>query len=58
MDRAAFVLDGTGRRVSCLLNPEHVVQRRTAGVVSPRPLGSAGRIDDPVLAVGGGRPVR
>jgi len=59
MQRVAFIVDATGERVDCLLNPETVEVGRQAGV---RPRGStgghlvgAGQADDPVLFTGGGR---
>jgi hypothetical protein len=58
MERIAFLIEETGERISCLLNPESLVQRRSAGL---RPLASAtgmvtgaGLTDDPVIATGGG----
>ena len=59
MERVAFLLEATGERISCLLNPESVVVRRSAGV-RPRSdgqgaLGAARRADDPPLFTGGGR---
>jgi hypothetical protein len=59
MERVAFIVDETGERIDCLLNPETFEVRRLAGV---RPQGSAsghlvgtGRADDPLLFTGGGR---
>lgn len=59
MERVAFLLEETGERLGCLLNPESVVLRRSAGV---RPRESAGGLvagselaDDPLLCTGGGR---
>jgi len=59
MERIAFIVDETGERIDCLLNPETFEVRRLAGV---RPQGSAsghligaGRADDPLLFTGGGR---
>jgi hypothetical protein len=59
MERVAFLVDGTGERVDCLLNPESLEVRRLAGV-RPRAgaggqLVGAGLADDPVLFTGGGR---
>jgi len=58
MERVAFVVEPTQERIGCLLNPETLVMRRSAGF---RPLGSAsGRFtgtqlaDDPLLFTGGG----
>jgi hypothetical protein len=58
MERVAFLLEKTGERIPCLLNPAGVVVRRTAGV-QPRqsssgPLTGAALKDDPVLYTGGG----
>lgn len=59
MERVAFLIEETGERVACLLNPESVVIRRTAGV---RPRHSIGGglsgtelADDALLFTGGGR---
>jgi hypothetical protein len=58
MERVAFLIEKTGERITCLLNPESLVQRRSAGV---RRLSAATGIvtgsalsDDPVVATGGG----
>lgn len=58
MERAAFLIEGTGERIPCLLNPATVVMRRVAGV-RPRlssggPLTGAGLADSPLLFTGGG----
>jgi len=59
MERVAFLIDETGERVDCLLNPETVHVTRLAGV---RPRGAAGGqitgvglADDPLVFTGGGR---
>jgi hypothetical protein len=59
MERVAFLIDATGERIDCLLNPETLEVTRLAGV---RPRGSAGGqligvglADDPLLFTGGGR---
>lgn len=59
MERVAFLVDESGDRVDCLLNPETVQVTRLAGV---RPRGSGGSqlvgtglADDPLLFTGGGR---
>ena len=58
MERVAFLVESTGERITCLLNPEAVVMRRLAGL-SPR-TGATGIVtgqaltDDPLLATGGG----
>jgi len=58
MERVTFLIEKSGERVSCLLNPASVVTRRLAGV-QPRqtgtgPLTGAGVTDDPLLYTGGG----
>lgn len=59
MERVAFLIDETGERVDCLLNPETVHVTRLAGV-RPR-TGASGQItglglaDDPLVFTGGGR---
>ncbi|MGG6295127.1 LysM peptidoglycan-binding domain-containing protein [Leptolyngbya sp. AN02str] len=58
MERVAFLLEQTGDRLGCLLNPESLVRRRVAGVHTRRSLdgvltGSA-RADDTLLYTGGG----
>jgi hypothetical protein len=59
MERIAFLVDRTGERIDCMLNPETFELRRLAGV-RPRVTGSgqligAGLSDDPLLFTGGGR---
>lgn len=58
MERVTFLLEDGAERVSCLLNPERLMVRRSAGAVPRRSLGGllSGRAqsDDPLLAVGGG----
>lgn len=58
MERAAFLIERTGARLSCLLNPETLVVRRLAGVRPRRSVGGqltgAGLADDPLLYTGGG----
>jgi hypothetical protein len=59
MERVAFLVDGTGERIDCLLNPESFEVRRLAGV-RPRTalsgqLISGGLADDPLRFTGGGR---
>ncbi|HEX7151027.1 MAG TPA: hypothetical protein VF618_06025 [Thermoanaerobaculia bacterium] len=58
MDRVAFLVEQTGLRIPCMLNPENVVLRRWSGV---RPLRNVGGLaganalnDDPLLHTGGG----
>jgi Contractile injection system tube protein len=59
MERVAFLIESTGERIACLLNPEALVVRRVAGVRPRRMAGShltgAGLTDDPLLYTGGGR---
>jgi Contractile injection system tube protein/LysM domain len=59
MERAAFLIEETGERISCLLNPENVTLKRIAGV-QPRysiggQLSGQNQSDDPLLFTGGGR---
>jgi hypothetical protein len=58
MERAAFLVEKTGKRISCLLNPANVVVRRLAGVrqreSSTGPVTGGVLKDDPVLYTGGG----
>ena len=58
MERVAFLVEKTGERIPCLLNPASVIVRRLAGV-KPRqsssgPLPGAALKDDPFLYTGGG----
>jgi len=58
MERAAFLIEDSGARIPCLLNPASVVLRRAAGV-RPRfsiggPLTGTGVTDSPLLFTGGG----
>lgn len=59
MERVAFLLETTGERIGCLLNPSSLVIRRLAGVQPRR--GAAGQLtgaglpDNPLLFTGGGR---
>ncbi|MBK8978601.1 MAG: hypothetical protein IPM29_22115 [Planctomycetes bacterium] len=58
MERVALVVEATGERLPCLLNPESLTLRRAAGV---RPRDAGGGLagpdlrDDPLLFTGGGR---
>ncbi|MGC5173153.1 hypothetical protein ACLQ2Q_21135 [Microbacterium sp. DT81.1] len=59
MERVAFIVEETGERITCMLNPEHIVQRRIAGL-APRRSGAGivagpARSDSPLLHTGGGR---
>lgn len=53
-----FVIERTAARISCLLNPEALETRRTAGILRRRGAGGAvlgnPRTDDPLIATGGG----
>jgi hypothetical protein len=59
MERVAFLLEKTGERIVCMLNPSSVVVRRSAGVrqrhANSGPLTGAGLKNDPVLYTGGGK---
>lgn len=58
MERVALLVEETGDRIDCLLNPSSVVVRRTAGLlvrsVAEGRLTRLGRDDDPLVATGGG----
>lgn len=58
MERVAFLLEKTGERLGCLLNPDSLVVRRTPGLRPRRSAGAAvtghGLLDDPLLFTGGG----
>ena len=58
MERVTFLIEKTGARVSCLLNPERLETRRSAGVMRRRGAGGVllggARSDDPLIATGGG----
>lgn len=59
MERIAFLVERSGERIRCLLNPENLVMRRAAGVRPRRSVGGtltgAGLADEPLLYTGGGR---
>jgi hypothetical protein len=59
VERVAFLVDSTGERIDCMLNPETLEVRRLAGVRrNATPSGQlvgAGLRDDPLLFTGGGR---
>ncbi|MBM7488811.1 hypothetical protein JOD64_000033 [Micromonospora luteifusca] len=59
MERVAFLIDSSGERVDCLLNPETVQVTRLAGVrhrgVAGGQLTGSGLADDPLVFTGGGR---
>ncbi|HEY2028937.1 MAG TPA: hypothetical protein VGH20_06980 [Myxococcales bacterium] len=58
MERVAFLVESSGERISCLLNPESLLVERSAGVRPRRSIGGSLRAaalsDDPVLVTGGG----
>jgi hypothetical protein len=58
MERVAFLLEKSGERIPCLLNPTSVVVRRMAGIRARQsgsgPLTGAALKDDPLLHTGGG----
>jgi hypothetical protein len=58
MERVAFLIEKTGERIGCMLNPETVVARRSAGIVrrngASGPLQGVRQSDDLLLYVGGG----
>jgi len=59
MERVAFLIEDTNERLGCLLNPETLVVRRTAGIRPRRSIGGqltgTGQSDDLMLYTGGGR---
>ena len=59
VERVAFLIERTGERIECLLNPATFTFTRQAGVRPVRTLGAAltgvAPADDPLLATGGGR---
>jgi hypothetical protein len=59
VERVAFLVEETGARLVCLLNPESVIVRRTAGIrrryVTGKPLAGEHLSDEPLLYSGGGR---
>lgn len=59
MERIAFLVEETGERIDCLLNPETLELTRLAGVrqrgTAQSQLVGTGRTDDPLLFTGGGR---
>jgi hypothetical protein len=58
MERVAFLLESTGERIGCMLNPEKLLVRRLAGIQPRRSagglLGGANLTDDPLIYRGGG----
>jgi hypothetical protein len=59
VERVAFLVDDTGERIDCLLNPETFEVKRLAGVrargTAAGQLVGAGLADDPLQFTGGGR---
>jgi len=59
MERVAFIVEETGDRIDCLLNPDSVVVRRQSGLRRRRTAGGivtgTNLADDPLMATGGGR---
>jgi hypothetical protein len=56
MERVTFLIEDSGERIECLLNPETVVLRRKAGIARYPALSlePEGAIEDLVVRVGGG----
>jgi hypothetical protein len=58
MERVAFLIEQTGERISCLLNPEFLEMRRVSGLRTRTEgggfLAAASRTDHPLIATGGG----
>jgi hypothetical protein len=58
MEKIAFLVEETGERINCMLNPETLVVQRSAGVQRRRTFNGqvtgAGLSDDPLLFTGGG----
>lgn len=58
MERVAFLVEHTGVRLGCLLNPESLIVRRTAGIRHRQsaggPLTAVAMTDDPLVYTGGG----
>jgi hypothetical protein len=58
MDRVGFLIEATGERLPCLLNPESIEITRKAGLRPRRSIGGAltgrGLTEDPLLYTGGG----
>ncbi len=58
MERVAFIIEKTGERIGCMLNPETLVARRSAGLLRRNgvsgPLQTTRLTDDPLLYTGGG----
>jgi len=58
MERVAFLIEKTGERIGCMLNPETLIARRSAGIVRRNgysgPLQGVRQTDDLLLYGGGG----
>jgi contractile injection system tube protein/LysM domain-containing protein len=58
MERVAFLIEHSGERIGCLLNPESIVRRRAAGLRPRRSPGGLltgnGLSDDQLIYTGGG----
>ena len=58
MERVAFLIEQENQRISCMLNPETVLIRRSAGIKTRTSIGGAltgyNLADDPLLFTGGG----
>jgi len=58
VERVAFLVEHTGVRLGCLLNPESLIVRRTSGVrhrqAGGGPLTAVAMTDDPLVYTGGG----
>jgi hypothetical protein len=58
MERVAFLIEHSGERIGCLLNPESIVRRRSAGLRPRRSvsglLTGRGLSDDQLIYTGGG----
>ena len=59
MERVAFLIEESGERLSCMLNPESLVVRRNAGIRPQQSINGSltglSLSDDPLLYTGGGR---
>ncbi len=59
MERVTFLVEEDNQRFSCLLNPESLIVRRSAGLQTRRSAGGkltgGGLNDDPLIFTGGGR---
>lgn len=58
MERVTFLIERSGARIACLLNPESLEARRQAGITRRRYSGGGvlgnPRSDDPLISTGGG----